>query len=145
MSKPGNLPNKLRNAKKSNWQGKVEYDIKNEDWLDLSFEIALQVHDRLKQEHKTQAWLAEKLDCSPQYVGKILKGRENLTLQTITKLESVLGINLITLASPTLEFSIGLEVKPIVPVLGSVTLDPQSQQQAVEEDYSNYQSYQVAG
>ncbi len=33
---------------------------------------------------------------SPQQVSKIVKGRENLTLETISKLECVLGVALIT-------------------------------------------------
>ena len=47
----------------------------------------------------SQKLLAEKLDVSPQQVSKILKGTENLTLQTITQIETVLGIKLIYLLS----------------------------------------------
>ncbi|WP_409014460.1 MULTISPECIES: hypothetical protein [Dyadobacter] len=35
------------------------------------------------------------MGCSPQYIGKTLKGSENLTLQTICKMEKVLQIKLI--------------------------------------------------
>jgi transcriptional regulator with XRE-family HTH domain len=35
------------------------------------------------------------LGVSPQYVSKILKGSENMTLETIAKLEDALGVNLI--------------------------------------------------
>ncbi len=43
----------------------------------------------------TQKELAERMGCSQQYVSLILKGKENLTLETISKLEKVLGTELI--------------------------------------------------
>ncbi|OFX81522.1 MAG: hypothetical protein A2W86_08230 [Bacteroidetes bacterium GWD2_45_23] len=36
------------------------------------------------------------MDVSPQYVSKIIKGRENLSLETIWKIEEALGITLIS-------------------------------------------------
>ena len=35
------------------------------------------------------------MNCTQQYVSKILKGRENMSLDTLSKLEDALGINLI--------------------------------------------------
>ena len=35
------------------------------------------------------------MNCTQQYVSKILKGRENKSLDTLSKLEDALGINLI--------------------------------------------------
>ena len=35
------------------------------------------------------------MNCTQQYVSKILKGRENISLDTLSKLEDALGINLI--------------------------------------------------
>jgi transcriptional regulator with XRE-family HTH domain len=32
------------------------------------------------------------MGCSQQYVSKILKGKENLSLETLSKIESALGI-----------------------------------------------------
>ena len=43
----------------------------------------------------TQASLAQKMECSQQYVSKVLKGKENLSLETISKIESALDIDLI--------------------------------------------------
>ena len=48
----------------------------------------------------TQKDLAEKLNVSPQQVSRMGKGKENLTLETISKLEYVLGIALIS-TTPT--------------------------------------------
>ncbi|MEO9477124.1 MAG: helix-turn-helix transcriptional regulator [Cyclobacteriaceae bacterium] len=144
MKKTAPFPDALKNAKKSNWLNQVEFDLANEDWLDLSFEIALRVYSKIKADGKSKKWLAEQLGCSPQYVGKMLKGKENLTLQTITKLEHVLGINLITLATPTQEFKLDLDVKPNVPNIGNLTMDSQRQELTEAESYTDYQSYQFA-
>ena len=35
------------------------------------------------------------MNCTQQYVSKILKGKENMSLDTLSKLEDALGINLI--------------------------------------------------
>ena len=43
----------------------------------------------------TQKELAERLGCSQQYISLILKGKENLTLETIAKLETVLDFELL--------------------------------------------------
>ena len=50
---------------------------------------------QMKQEGLTQKALAERMDCTQQYVSKILKGKENMSLDTLSKLEDALGINLI--------------------------------------------------
>ena len=49
----------------------------------------------MKQEGLTQKALAERMNCTQQYVSKILKGKENMSLDTLSKLEDALGINLI--------------------------------------------------
>ena len=43
----------------------------------------------------TQASLAQKMECSQQYISKVLKGKENLSLETISKIEAALEIDLI--------------------------------------------------
>ena len=42
-----------------------------------------------------QKQLAEKMNCSRQYISKVLKGRENLSLETLAKIENALGISII--------------------------------------------------
>lgn len=49
----------------------------------------------MKQKGLTQKALAEHMDCPQQYVSKILKGKGNMSLDTLSKLEDALGINLI--------------------------------------------------
>lgn len=43
----------------------------------------------------TQRMLAEKMDCSQQYVSNVLKGEKNMSLETICKIENALGIDII--------------------------------------------------
>lgn len=58
--------------------------------------IALRVLAELKKQNISQGDLAERMSVSRQQVSKIIKGQENFTLETIDKLESALGISLIT-------------------------------------------------
>jgi len=81
--------------KDSKWLEEATWRAENEAWLDISFSIALMIGRWLRANGMTQKELAERLGYSPQYVSKILKGSENLTLETITKIEKVLGIKLI--------------------------------------------------
>jgi transcriptional regulator with XRE-family HTH domain len=77
------------------WRRKAEYRKENKGWLDVSFSIALKILKFLKENNISQKELAERLGCSPQYVSKIVKGKENLTLETIWKIEKELGEKLI--------------------------------------------------
>lgn len=49
----------------------------------------------MKQLGLIQKALAERMNCTQQYISKILKGKENMSLDTLSKLERVLGITLI--------------------------------------------------
>lgn len=78
----------------------AEYRRKNRNWLNLSGEIALAVHYYLRTEHITQQALAERMGVSPAYVAKVMKGQENLTLETISKIQEALGEKLISTICP---------------------------------------------
>ena len=43
----------------------------------------------------TQRMLAEKMNCTQQYISKMLKGQKNMSLETICKIENTLGIEII--------------------------------------------------
>ena len=79
----------------STWREEAEWRRDNWSWLRHSQKIAVKVLLQMKQEGLTQKALAERMDCTQQYVSKILKGRENMSLDTLSKLEDALGINLI--------------------------------------------------
>ena len=49
----------------------------------------------MKQLGLIQKALAERINCTQQYISKILKGKENMSLDTLSKLEKALGITLI--------------------------------------------------
>lgn len=79
----------------SKWRKEAEWRRKNWSWLRHSQKIAVKVLLQMKQMGLTQKALAERMDCTQQYVSKILKGKENMSLDTLSKLEDALGINLI--------------------------------------------------
>ena len=61
---------------------------KREDWVCHSQAIAATMSDRMEELGMTQRVLAEKMNCTQQYVSKVLKGRENLSLETLCKIEN---------------------------------------------------------
>ena len=75
----------------SKWREEAEWRRKNKAWLRHSQRIAIAVLSYMKNENLTQTAMAERLNCTQQYVSKILHGSENLSLETITKLEIVTG------------------------------------------------------
>ena len=79
----------------STWRRDAEWRRKNEAWLRHSQHIAVKVLMYMKREHLTQRAMAERLGCTQQYVSKILKGTENLSLETITKLEQAMEVRLV--------------------------------------------------
>ena len=75
----------------SKWRELFDFLETNKSWLRHSQNIAM-----LMQElGMSQKQLAEKMNCSPQYISKVLRGRENLSLETLTKIENALEISII--------------------------------------------------
>ena len=68
---------------------------KREDWVCHSQAIAATMSDRMEELGMTQRVLAEKMNCTQQYVSKVLKGRENLSLETLCKIENALDIKIL--------------------------------------------------
>ena len=79
----------------SKWREEAEWRRDNKEWLNYSRRIAVMLLSYMRREHLTQSAMAERLDCYQQYVSKILKGTENLSLETLVKLESAIGEQLI--------------------------------------------------
>ncbi len=50
--------------------------------------------DKMEALHMSQKLLSELMGCSQQYVSKVLKGQENLSLETISKIESCLDLQI---------------------------------------------------
>lgn len=85
----------LVSEEKSNTIQKLKERKKNRAMLRESQSIAFKVLMRLETLKWTQKKLAEKLEVTPQQVSKIISGKENLTLETIVKLQAVLDIPLL--------------------------------------------------
>ena len=79
----------------STWREEAEWRRDNWSWLRHSQRLAVKILLQMKQLGLTQNALAERMNCSQQYVSKILKGKENMSLETLTKLENALDICLI--------------------------------------------------
>lgn len=67
----------------------------NREWLAISEKIALRLRCILRTEGISQLELAARLCVTPAQVSKILSGRENLGIKTISRLEKAVGQSLI--------------------------------------------------
>ena len=85
----------LASDQPSDWKAKAKVRRENRDWLRKSAAIAVRVLNALKEQGLSQKELAERMKISPQQISKIVKGQENLTLETISNLEIALGIQII--------------------------------------------------
>lgn len=87
---------------KSSWIDDAKWRQSNKTWLKKSSKIAVRVLREIRAQKPingmTQKKLAEEMGVTPQYINKVVKGKENLTLETISKLEQVLGTTLMTVA-----------------------------------------------
>ncbi len=82
--------------KKSQFFKTAEYRVKNRKWLGYSSNISRRVLAAIENiDGMSQTKLAELLGVKIQYITKIVKGSENLSLKTIAKLSEALGRELI--------------------------------------------------
>ena len=82
------------------WRKRAEFRRENKAWLKYSGKIALRMLSALEdRDDLNQKKLAELANVSPQYISKILKGEENLSLQTIALFSTILKADLITFPS----------------------------------------------
>lgn len=86
-----------QSATPSRWREEAEKRQANKEWLRYSQNIAMRMLDKMEADGITQKQLAERMDCSQQYISKILKGGENLSLETLAKIECALGITVMQL------------------------------------------------
>lgn len=78
----------------ADWMEQIGYYEKNKEWLDKSAEIAVRILSTLRKQSLSQKDLADMIGVSPQYVNKVVKGQENLSLETICKIEKALQVSL---------------------------------------------------
>lgn len=123
--------NKIVSNEKSNWEEKAKWRKANKNWLLKSAAISLKIAKTLKEKKMTQAELAQKLGSSAQHVSKIIKGQENLTLETISKIEACLDIELISVP----KYLVNIEVK--IPDTSSKIIFP------TQSNFKSFRSFQV--
>lgn len=100
---------KLVSDKPSNFLSKLAHYKANKKWIDQSSKVAINVLEALKQKGLSQKDLAQKMNVSAQQVNKIIKGKQNLTFETVGKLETALEISLMEIIDYT-----PLKVKEII-------------------------------
>ncbi len=79
----------------SKWREEAQFRIENRRWLRYSQAVAMRILEEMETKGLTQKEFAEKVGCSQQYISRILKGRENLSLETISKIETALETTII--------------------------------------------------
>ena len=77
-----------QSATPSRWREEAEKRRSNKEWLRYSQYIAMRMLDKMEADGITQKQLAERMECSQQYISKILKGTENLSLERLIPLQS---------------------------------------------------------
>lgn len=92
--------NELSRDRSSEVIKKSEELEKNKKWLRMSRMLALAIRYYLRKAEIKQNTFADMLGVSPAYVGKLLKGNENLTLETICRIQDIIGEDLITIHRP---------------------------------------------
>lgn len=109
--------------KNTGWRERAEWRRANRTWLRRSQEIAVRMLDKMEQMHLTQKSLAERMGCSQQYVSKVLKGQENLSLETITKIESALDIDILVRNCKTISCDLESQERPISMIADDTEID----------------------
>lgn len=95
----GNAVERLRKFESptpSRWREEAEWRRANQAWLRRSQTVAMKMLDRMEEMHWTQQRVAGLLGWSQQYVSRMLKGSENLSLEMLSKIEDVLGVKVFT-------------------------------------------------
>lgn len=87
----------LISVQNSDWHKDAEERRVNRSWKDKAFDIALIIINYKNKYNLTQVQLADKIGVSKQYINRVLQGKENLTLESICKIEKALNIMIIDL------------------------------------------------
>lgn len=92
MSEIVNNLKKHQSTTPSRWRERAEWRQENKSWLRHSQHIAMMMLDKMEALGLTQREVAERMGCSQQYVSRILKGHENLSIETMCKIEEALDL-----------------------------------------------------
>lgn len=78
----------------STFAEEAKWRQENEVWLKWSQGIAMKIIDYMQEHKLSRADIASRLDCSPQYVSKILSGHTNFSFKSIAEIEKCLNIRI---------------------------------------------------
>jgi transcriptional regulator with XRE-family HTH domain len=95
----------------SKWRERAVWRKENKQWLRNSQKIAIAILNHLDKNNMNQDDFASRLGVTQQYVSKILRGSENLSLETISKIETALNIELISIIPVSYDGSIVYEME----------------------------------
>ncbi|MBR4405495.1 MAG: helix-turn-helix transcriptional regulator [Bacteroidaceae bacterium] len=84
----------------------IDFRMENREWLAISERLALKLRRILRTEGISQNEFAARMEVTPAQVTKILSGKENLGLKTISKIEKAIGQTLIEVVAE--------EIQPVV-------------------------------
>lgn len=87
--------NEHKSATYTKWRENAEWRMVNKSWLRYSQHIAMLMLERMEELGLTQNSVAERMGCSQQYISRILKGTENLSIETISKIETALEMEIL--------------------------------------------------
>lgn len=106
-----NMEKLLQKAKPASEEALKEAQFRDENrgWLKKSALISLAIERHLRLEKMSKLHFADLIGVSSAQVTKILSGKENLQLKTITKIEEALGIELVTVSDLNPVYSIRIE------------------------------------
>lgn len=77
----------------SQFQEQANWRKENASWLRWSQQVALALIDYMQSHGLKRNELAARLDVSPQYVSKLLSGKENLSFKSVANIEEKLNIS----------------------------------------------------
>ncbi len=98
MNKKEEALEKLQTIVKSDsgtWKKEAQWRHENQTWIRKSQKIAFKILRVLREQKKTQKELAAIMNVSPKQVNKWVKGKENFTLETLSRIEEALKIKLL--------------------------------------------------
>ena len=83
----------------------IEYKIES-----IAFDIAMQIYKQMEKLGINKKDLAEKLNVSKSYITQLLKGKSNMTIETLIKVAEALGMTLqIKLVEKTINTEVDIQ------------------------------------
>jgi DNA-binding MarR family transcriptional regulator len=87
----------------------MRFRDENRDWLIMSEKIALKLRYYLNKEGITQTELSSRMAVTPAQITKILSGKENLGLKTISKIEKAIGKSIVDIKFDDIDTNLNTE------------------------------------